>query len=109
MLAGTSGDLDAIAATLAVLSPATYGHVLIELPQGADLAPLAAPARVTVMVVHAADEIGTALTRALTAWQSEWTSEHPECAPAISRWVGPKARTLVGAQFDGPGATIEIP
>jgi NADPH-dependent ferric siderophore reductase len=107
LVAGDLADLEAVSALLAFLPADAYGQVFVETPADAPLAPLPAPARVTVTrIARPLDaEPGRLLARAVDGWVAEWCPGEPDAARAVAMWVGASARDLL--DLDPVGTPLE--
>ena len=116
LIAGTLRDLADVRATLALLTPDTYGQVFIERPAGTGPPSLSAPARITVHHIagRTADDApaaiqagGSALAVAIDSWTAEWIPEDETEDREVTIWVGADASTHLDAQCHHLGDLIE--
>lgn len=93
LVAGDLTELDAISALLAMLPHTTYGQVVVEVPEDAEVPALATPPRVNVTVLRRSvtDEAGARLATAVQCWLGEWLPEEPEPNRTVTMWVGASA------------------
>jgi hypothetical protein len=97
LIVGLHDDIDAIATTLAQVSPDAYGHVLIAAPPGAT-DHLTAPLRVAI---HRVDPCLGVLNRAITAWAAEWMPDQPLLERPVRVWLGAHAHQHIDTYAHG--------
>lgn len=105
LVAGSIEELPAIEALLFWLPDTTYGQVLVETPELADVPALVKPPRVTVTRLSRGgdDEPGSLLAEAVQGWLAEWMPDEQDPSRVFTLWVGGSARDRVnpaGAQLE---------
>lgn len=94
LVAADLDELPAVRLLLAGLPADSYGQVYVELPQGAELPVLDAPARVQVNRVlrPVGAEAGARLAAAVDGWVAEWAPDEADLGRAVSLRIGISAR-----------------